>query len=287
MDSYTGVKVITTKKEIIDELYKKKKIECWDKRYGWHENLYVVMKDETGSSASALAKVNGGDLHLLKSSEEFSASGIKPKNKEQVMALDALLDDDINVVTLTGKAGTGKTILTLAAAVEKVQQKKYNRILLTRPMSWVGRHGLGALPGDVEEKFGPYLENYMCNLEFMMGGSRGKVKDMIDQCKMEFIPLQLIRGASWAHCFIIADEVQTLDHHEMVTLGTRVGEGSKIVIMGDLAQRDEKIARDKTGIHKLVNNDLAKASPFVASIDLLKSERSKVAEMFADIFEAK
>lgn len=286
-NEYIGVKVITTKKEIIDELYKERKIEVWDKRYGWYENLYVVVKDETGGNSSALAKVKNGELHLLRDREELKASGVIARNKEQHMALDALLDDRIKVVTLTGKAGTGKTILTLGAAIEKIQERRYNRIILTRPMSWVGKHGLGALPGDVEEKFGPYLENYMCNLEYMMNGSRAKVKDVISQCKMKFIPLQLIRGASWAHSFIIADEVQTLDHHEMVTLGTRVGEGSKLVIMGDLAQRDERIARDKTGIHKLVNNEIAKASPFVASIELLKSERSDVAELFADIFEAK
>lgn len=284
---YSGVKVHTVKQEIINSIYSDKKIPIFDKRHNWYENLFVVLKDESGGSQSALGRVKNGEIHLIPDRKNSPVQGIVPKNKEQQMALDVLLDDDVKVVVLTGRAGTGKTLLTLSTAVDKIQQKQYDRIILTRPMSWVGKHSLGALPGDVNEKFGPYLENYMCNLQYMLGGSKTKAQDLIQQCKMEFLPLQLIRGASWHNAIVIADEVQTLDYHEMVTLGTRVGEGSKIVIMGDLAQRDEKIAKDKTGIHKFVNDERSKMSNFVASIELLKSERSKVAELFADVFEAK
>jgi len=285
-DLYPGIRVHNVKKELIDKLYSDKEIEVWDNRYNWYENLYVVVKDETGSSSSALAKVKGNKLKLLFVDQNLNISGIKARNKEQCFALDALLDDYIKVIVLTGKAGTGKTILTLAAALHAMDQRKYDRIILTRPMSWVGKHSLGALPGDIEDKFGPYLENYMCNLQYMMGGNKQRVKDLIAQYHMEFLPLQLIRGASWANSFIVADEVQTLDYHEMVTLGTRVGENSKIVIMGDLAQRDEKITRDKTGIYKFVNSDEAKNSNFVSSIELIKTERGKVAELFAEVFGA-
>lgn len=286
-DIYPGIRVHNVKKELIDKLYTEKEIEVWDNRYNWYENLYVVVKDETGSQSSALAKVVGNKLKLLAVDRSLSISGITPRNKEQCFAMDALLTDGIQVVVLTGKAGTGKTILTLAAALHAMDQRKYDRIILTRPMSWVGKHALGALPGDIEDKFGPYLENYMCNLQYMMGGNKERVKDLIAQYHMEFLPLQLIRGASWPNSFIIADEVQTLDYHEMTTLGTRVGEGSKIVIMGDMAQRDEKIAKDKTGIFKFVNHMKAKESPFVASIELIKSERGRVSELFAEVFEAK
>lgn len=286
-DLYSGVRVHSVRKELIDKLYENKEIKIWDNRYNWYENLYVVAKDETGSQSSALAKVKDDRLVLLQVDRNTLISGIKPRNKEQCFALDALLDDTIQVVVLTGKAGTGKTILTLASALHKMDQRKYDRMILTRPMSWVGKHGLGALPGDVEDKFGPYLENYMCNLQYMMNGNKQRIQDTIVQYSMEFLPLQLIRGASWPKAFVVADEVQTLDYHEMVTLGTRVGEGSKVVIMGDMAQRDEKISRDKTGIHKFVNSDLSKNSEFVASIELIKTERGRVAELFAEVFEAK
>lgn len=283
-DMYTGVRVHNVRKELINELYDKGKIEVWDKRYAWPENLYLVVKDETGGSQSALARVRGDKVYLLR---EQSASGITPRNKEQFMALDSLLDDSIRVSVLTGRAGTGKTLLTLAAAMQKVQDKKYSKVVLTRAPGQVGRKEFGILPGEMMEKFGPYLGNYMSNLAYMMGGDDRKVQDVIEQSRFEFIPLQFIRGVSWANAFVIADEVQTLDHHEMVTLGTRIGEGSKLIIMGDLAQRDEKIARDKTGIHKFVNHPLSQQSKLVSSIELIKCERSEVAALFADVFEAK
>jgi PhoH-like ATPase len=141
------------------------------------------------------------------------------------------------------------------------------------------------LPGDVDEKFRPYLQNYLCNLEFMLGGKPDAIEDLVQQYRIEFIPIQLIRGASWHDAFVIADEVQPLDYHEMVTLGTRVAEGSKLVIMGDLGQRDEKIEIEDTGIYKFVNSTGAKKSSIVASLELIKSERSAVSQLFADVFE--
>lgn len=287
-DLYTGVRVHQVSKELIDEIYKNGEVEIWDNRHNWYENLYVVLKDETGTSSSALGRVRGKKVVLLE--KNLSAGGLSPRNKEQRMSMDALLDDSVKVVVLTGRAGTGKTIMTLAAAIDRMEKKVYDRIILTKPMSQVTRYDLGALPGDVKDKFGPYLDNYLGNLEFMLGGNlngKQKVQAAVEQYHIEFVPLQLIRGCSWHNAFIIADEVQTLDHHEMVTLGTRIAEGSKLVIMGDLAQRDERIAKDKTGIYKFINSEQAKASSLVASIELIKCERSEVAELFADVFEAK
>jgi PhoH-like ATPase len=283
-NNYTGVKVLEVSWEKIELLYKEKSIPLWDQRYNWYQNLYVVLKDETGTSKSALARVKGDRLILINGSD-YSISGLKARNKEQRMALDMLMDDSIKVCMMTGRAGSGKTILALASAMQQFENNHYKKIILTRPMSWVGKHGLGALPGDSSEKFYPYLQNYMNNIEFLLKGKKN-VDDLIRQYKMEFIPIQLIRGASWHDAFILADECQTFDYHEMVSLGTRVAEGSKIVIMGDLSQRDEKITREKTGIYKFVNHELVKNSNFVASIELLKSERSCVADLFANVFEA-
>ncbi len=286
-EGYTGVRVCEVRPELIDQLYLNKHIfsDFDARRKPFSQNEYVVVKDITGGHGTALARAVGDKLVLLEPKKKQQAAGIYPRNKEQIMALDALLDDKIKVVVLTGRAGTGKTLLTLAAAMQKMDDEKYSRLILTRSMSWVGKHGLGALPGDASEKFGPYLQNYMCNIEYLLGGRQKVIQDAIDQYKMEFVPIQLIRGASWANTFIIADEVQTLGYDEMVALGTRIGEGSKIVIMGDLEQRDENIAKERTGIYKFVNSEISKASSFVASIDLWKCERSEVANLFADVFE--
>lgn len=288
MNEYTGVCVVSVCAELISEIYKEKSISTtFDQRIIFSQNEYIILKDqvpkEQGGNASALTKVCGDRLYLL-SKFDKPISGVKPKNKEQQFAFNALLDTQIPVVALTGSAGTGKTLLTLAAALHQVDKGEYEKIILTKPMSWVGKHSLGALPGDVNEKFNPYLENYMCNIEHLLSGSKRSIPDMIQQYNFEFVPLQLIRGASWHNAFVIADEVQTLDYHEMVTLGTRLGEGSKLVIMADLGQRDEKITREKTGIHKFVNSKLARNSSLVSSIELIKCERSPVAELFANIF---
>jgi PhoH-like ATPase len=283
--SYTGVSVVEVKSELIAKLYETKKLETsFDKRYKFVQNEYVVIKDITGSNQSAITRVVGGDLQLLKLPKRLNVSGIEPRNKEQWMALDALLDDSIKVVVLTGRAGTGKTLLTIAAGLAKMEEKCYERMILTRPMSQVTKHQLGILPGEVNEKFMPYLDNYMDNFTQLVKGKKD-TQSLTEHYHIEFKPLQLIRGASWQNAFIIADEVQVLTHHDMVTLGTRVGENSKIVIMGDLGQRDENIAREKTGIYKFVNNEQAQDSQLVASIELIKCERSPVASLFADVFE--
>ncbi len=287
-DMFTGIRVVDVKSELINELYKEKSISTdFDQRRTFYPNEYIVIKGpEQGQSAITRAKDNR--LYLL-NGERIQASSIKPKNKEQRMALDALLDDSIGVVALTGRAGSGKTILSLAAAIQKVEDGIYDKIIITRPMSQVGKRDLGILPGDISEKFNPYLVNYFCNIEQIIKSDKKTrfqdIGQIFNRFNIEVVPLQLIRGASWVNTFILADETQVLDFHEMATLGTRVGEGSKIVILGDLNQRDEKIAKEKTGLYKFINSEHAKISPFVASIELIKSERGKISALFADIFE--
>jgi PhoH-like ATPase len=283
-DSYTGVKVLEVEKDIIDAVYKDGEIEIWDKRLALYENMYVVLKDSFGSSSSALCRVKGGKLVVLP--KDLMASGISPKNKEQRMALDALLDDNVKVVALTGRAGTGKSLLAIAAALEKKEKKIYDRIILTKPQSQVTKYELGILPGTLEEKINPFFESFICSFEFIFGPSGRRVESALEHYNVVLTPMQLIRGMSWHNSIIIADEVQVLTYHDMVSLGTRVAEGSKLILLGDLAQRDEKIAKDKTGLFKFVNSDLAKNSKIVSSIELIKSERSEVAELFADVFEA-
>lgn len=283
-DVYSGVRVLEVSKELIDELYAQKSIDIFDHRYNWYENLYLVLKDVTGGQSSALARVKKGRIYLLENN--ISASNIKAKNKEQKFALDALMDDSVPVVVLTGRAGTGKSLLTLAAAIQKIQEKKYAKVFLSKTMTNVGKEQLGILPGSVEEKFNPYLASYRDNIEFLVGGDKAKADMLMEQSRFEFQPIQLIRGRSIMNSFMIFDECQNWGYHEMLTIGTRVGEGSKLVILGDLNQRDEKnLTKEKTGLYKFVNSSLSMNSPLVASIELLKSERSAVASLFADIFE--
>jgi PhoH-like ATPase len=286
MANYTGVKVIETNWEKIEELYRNKKIPIWDNRHSWYQNMYVVVKDASGSNSSALACVKGEEICLI-DNKDYNVSGLKPRNKEQRMALDCLLDDEIKVAILTGMAGTGKSLLTIAAALQKIQEKRYDRIIYTRPMSEVGKYKLGTLPGAVNEKFEPFLQGFMCNAEYLLGGKKQNVQDMIQQCKIEFIPIQLFRGASFHNSFIIVDEVQNEPKNVMLAIGTRVAEGSKIVLLGDLLQRDEKIRREATGLYECMNNAKMKESKIASSIELIKSERGEVSTLFGDVFESR
>ena len=256
-----------------------------DKRLSLYPNMYVELRSTEVEKNTALAKISKDGEWIEKITAQ-TVNGLTARNREQVFALDALMNDDIPVVVLTGSAGTGKTICTLATAMQKIQDKKYQRCIVTSPMSQVTKYSFGALPGGIDEKFNPYLANYMTNLE-QFTNSRGNVEHMVEQYRIEAIPLQFFRGASFNKCFIIADEMQVCNHMEILTVGTRVGEGSKIVIMGDLYQRDENIAKEKTGLYKLMNDKKIKESGLVATICLQKCERSAVANLFSEVFEEK
>jgi len=278
---YTGVKTLAVSTEKINELYEKREIslEALDGRMNFHPNMFVIVT--AGESQSAITRVKDKKLQIVKSKRK--SFGVQSRNKEQDMALDLLLDDDVKVVVLTGRAGTGKTLISLSASFELMKKEKYRKLILTRPMTQVGKRELGILPGNVNEKFGPYLQNYINNIEQLTGSD--DMEMLAEKYPMDLIPLQLIRGASWIDSFVIADEMQCIDFFELLTLGTRIGENSKIIIMGDLKQRDEKIAIEKTGIYKFVNDARSKASEFVGVVQLEKCERSDVSALFADIFE--
>ena len=276
-----------------------------------HPNsCWVLQAHAGGSPSSALVRVSPDGSSLLLVSNDPKVP-VKPKNKEQAMLLATLLDPRVMVQIVSGKAGTGKTLLALAAAMAQVESGQYEKIILTRPMSQVGSRDLGTLPGTLEEKFAPFLLNYASNIEQLlkvpngkhdtgkkqmglskqppqetMNGLKGPMLDFFQWYRVEMVPLQLLRGASFSNAFIIADEVQVLDHHEMLTLGTRVAHGSKLVLMGDLAQRDEKISREQTGLHKIIHDLRMNESTLTACIELVKVERGPVAELFTRVFEA-
>ena len=206
------------------------------------------------------------------------------------MLLNTLMDDSISCQIVTGKAGSGKTLCTIAAAFQRVfedDSSTYDKIILTRPMDPVGRTGLGALPGNADEKFTPYLINFFSNFSFLFGkNGMDYLQSMVEKGQIQCIPLQLIGGASFSSSFIIADEIQSLNEDEMYALGTRAGEGSKIVLMGDYRQRyGKKLDVRRTGLYKLMDSPIMKASPFTSAIELIKQERSPVAGLFTAIFD--
>ena len=254
----------------------------------WYDNEYVMLRDDR---RTALARVRVEEERIERTyALKDPVWGIKPRNREQHYALDACLRDDIELVTLVGKAGTGKTLLAIAAALQKVtEEQRYQRVLVARPVMPLGRD-LGYLPGDVEEKLRPWMQPIHDNVEFLLGlGRKGEkrrsgrgVADLTSQGFMEVEPLTYIRGRSLPAQYMIIDEAQNLTPHEVKTVLTRAGDGTKIVLTGDPYQIDNPYVDSvSNGLTYLVER--FKGQRAAATVTLRKGERSQLAEIASNL----
>ena len=232
-------------------------------------------------SKSVLATYNPLERSFVRI-DKLSASGIAPRNAEQSFALRALLNDDVKLVTLTGKAGSGKTLLALAAAMEC--RSRYRQTLLARPVVPLSNRDLGFLPGDIGAKLDPYMQPLYDNMAVMrhplseLAGSSTKVQDILAANHLEVTPLAYIRGRSLQRVFFIVDEAQNLTPHEVKTIITRAGEGTKIVFTGDIEQIDHPYLDSlSNGLSYLINRMVGQ--PLFAHVTLEKGERSELAEL--------
>lgn len=251
-------------------------------------NEYVLLRAADGSPGSLLARADVDEEHLVPLHEaKDTLWGIGPRNKEQYFAIDALLDERIKLVTLMGKAGTGKTLLALAAAIElAVRRKRYRGVLVARPIFPLGRD-LGYLPGDVGQKLEPWMKPITDTVEFLIdvGGAIKGHQDcaaLIRSGLIEIQPLTYIRGRSISNRFVVIDEAQNLTPLEVKTVITRVGRAAKVVLTGDPYQIDNPyVDGDSNGFTYLVNQFRSQA--VAAHIELHKGERSPLAELAANL----
>src|SRR5512145_1303509 len=241
-------------------------------------NQYLIMKN---GSLSALAHHNR-QAGLLERVAKRSAYGVEPRNAEQIFALDALLRPEVQLVTLTGRAGTGKTLLALAAALE--QRRAFRQIYLARPVVPLGNRDIGFPPGDVKSKLDPYMQPLWDNIGVIRhrlspeSREHKALAEMIEQEKIAISPLAYIRGRSLDHVFFIVDEAQNLTPHEVKTIITRAGEGSKVIFTGDIHQIDTPyLDSQSNGLTVLI--DRMKEQDLFAHVNLLKGERSHLAEL--------
>lgn len=284
---YSGYETIKVDPYIIDDLYIKNCLTISD--YPLHNpsllpNQFLILKDKLGSSKSALVYFdsNKNTLTPLKFMDK-DIWGIYPKNAQQKMAYELLMDDSIPLVTLTGRAGTGKTLLALAVGLYKTEEiNRYNKLLVGRPVIPMGKD-LGFLPGDKDEKLRPWMQPIYDNLEFIFRNRKGDIDGIVAGLrKIEIEALTFIRGRTIPNQFIIIDEAQNLTKHEIKTIITRVGEGSKIVLVGDPEQIDHPYMDS-------INNGLTyiiekfKKYREAGHITFEKGERSSLAQLAADI----
>jgi PhoH-like ATPase len=273
---YSGQKQISLSRSSIDKFHKNGSLKISDIReeYDFYPNQFVVGKGQQGAG-SLLGMVKDDEIVSLKC-DLWDAVSVNPRNKEQKFALDLLTRDDIPLVTMTGIAGSGKTFLTLMAALSGLNQGRYERIIFTRSIQTVGKD-IGYLPGDIKEKMNPWMAPVVDNF-------RHAFKDvsyfdlMQENGQVEVAPMSFIRGRTFSNSFLIVDESQNASIHELKTVITRMGEGSKIVLLGDIEQIDTPYI-DSLSNGLTIVTEKFKSKDLAGHITLIKGERSKLATL--------
>jgi PhoH-like ATPase len=285
-DLYTGMIERRATPQEIASLRSTGRLEIGDgKKY--FPNEYVTLTDDANPKRAALAKVDPTGMALVPIADcREGVWGIKPRNREQHFAFDALLDDRVKLVTLMGKAGTGKTLLALAAGLKRtVQDREFRRLVVARPTISMGKE-LGFLPGSLDEKLAPWMQPIHDALELLsdlnMGQEHRRCADLMRSGSIMVEALSYIRGRSIANQFMIIDEAQNLTPLEVKTIITRVGIGTKIIFTGDPYQIDNPyVDSSSNGFNYVVSRFRAEA--VAAHIELQKGERSELAELAANI----
>ncbi len=285
-DIYTGIKTLDLVDEtILDELYQKPG-EIHISRLGIKDKLFsnenFIIKNGSKSALGIFDEAG----QSLKRIQPKICYGIKPRNSEQTFALNAMLNPDIPLVTLSGKAGTGKTLLALAAALEN--KHLYRQIFVARPVVPLSNKDIGFLPGDVASKLDPYMQPLYDNLSVIQNhfnennANSKQIRQLLEEEKIVITPISYIRGRSIVKVFFIVDEAQNLTPHEVKTIITRAGEGTKIVFTGDIFQIDHPYLDSQTnGLAFIIEK--MKGQRVYAHINLEKGERSELAELAAKI----
>ena len=275
--AYTGVSVIDLKPEDVDSFYSSGRVQIKEEL---EPNEYLVLK---GGVQSALAcyKDNFARRLVHTSQKNFSVQGIRPRNKEQTFALESLLDPGIHMATLTGKAGSGKTLLSTAAAVHMLEEGLYEKIIITRPVQSLSAD-IGFLPGDKNEKMQPWIQPIIDNLKILFKNGEHYFDIMIERGVLEIEALSYIRGRSLPNTIMILDEAQNISYAEAKAVITRMGENSKLILLGDLEQIDAPHLDSTTsGLGAVVEK--FKDFHLCSHITLLKGERSALADHAAKI----
>jgi PhoH-like ATPase len=286
-DLYSGTRTIEMSAETIDRFYG----QGWlDAPEGVVPNEFISIIDSANPSHTAVCRYDAATSRIVpvRKVPKEGIWSLFARNREQSFALDVLMDDNIKLVTLVGKAGTGKTLLAIAAGLHKVAEENiYNRLLVSRPVFPMGKD-LGFLPGDIEEKLTPWMQPIFDNVELLISGHEAEkrhskgYKELMAMGLLDIEPLTYIRGRSIPKQYLIVDEAQNLTPHEIKTIVTRVGEGTKIILTGDPYQIDNPyVDSSSNGLTYLVEK--FRNEKIAAHVTLTKGERSELAELAANL----
>jgi len=280
---YSGAQRISIGSDLIDTFYDRGHVDLpVELRGDLHPHQFTIAKNGV-ENHSAIGRYLDGQMHALKVTGETDIAGIRPKNKEQQFALDLLTNPDIPLVSLIGKAGCGKSLLATAAGLHQTVERdgRYTKLIVTRPVTPMGRD-LGYLPGTLEEKMSPWIQPIRDSLSMLLGGDKRTIDMKFEDGSIEIEALTYIRGRSIPKAYMIVDECQNLSVPEIKAVVTRIGEGSKIVLTGDIEQIDGSRFDARTnGLAYLIEK--FKDQAVAGHITLLKGERSDLATLAADL----
>tara|TARA_R100001509_G_scaffold102186_1_gene59972 strand:- start:54 stop:962 length:909 start_codon:yes stop_codon:yes gene_type:complete len=281
---YSGFLKVLVDDQIIDQFYNGESITL-DEEIQSNPNEFIMLVSNSNEKKTALARYVNPNSPLVKVvTFKDGVWGVRARNKEQSFALDILMNEDIPIVSLVGRAGCGKTLCAIAAGMEQCLSRDegtYKKLIVSRPVQPMGKD-IGFLPGTLEEKMMPWLAPIRDNLEFLMGGDKNMLDMYFEKGLIEIEALTYIRGRSISNAFIIIDEAQNLTSHELKTIITRVGEGTKIVLTGDIEQIDNAYV-DQTSNGLTYAVEKFKKFDLSGHVTLKRGERSKVATLAAKV----
>ena len=285
---YNGFVVHSVDDQIIDQYYAGEEIfiEKDDFKEPWYPNQYVMLVSNSNEKKSALARYkNSFECLQQVTNKDIHDWNINSRNKEQAFAIDLLLNPNIKIVSLIGRAGSGKTLMAIAAGLQQTiglrsENNHYDRLIVSRPVQPLGKD-IGFLPGTMEEKMLPWLMPIQDNLKFLMG-DKTSLQMYMEKGKIELEALTYIRGRSIANAFIVIDEAQNLTKHEVKTIITRIGEGTKIILTGDIEQIDNVYVNETSnGLAHAIEK--FKEYPIAGHVTFRKGERSELATLASKV----
>jgi len=285
---YSGFTKHLVDDQIIDRFYDGEEIliEKDETKELWYPNQFVMMVSNANDKKTALARHGGPHAPLKKIlHDKLPDWKINARNKEQAFAMDLLMDPDIKIVSLIGRAGSGKTLMAIAAGLQqtigmRAEYNHYSRLIVSRPVQPLGKD-IGFLPGTMQEKMLPWLMPIQDNLKFLMG-DRTSLEMYIEKGKIEIEALTYIRGRSIANAFVVIDEAQNLTKHEIKTIITRIGDGTKIILTGDIEQIDNIYVNETSnGLAHAVES--FKQYPIAGHVTFKKGERSELATLASKV----
>lgn len=276
------IKTVHVPQAIVNEVYEKNEVTLNEIA---PVNSYMILRNSFNEKHSAIVQHAGaGVWKRINSNDALTVSGLRGKDSRQVAMINNFINPDILVNVVVGTAGTGKTTLALAYALDRWFQDQ-KRIVLCKPTSMVGNgNAFGPVPGDMDEKYAPYLASYEIAIKRLLGGnSTHQLELMKKKGHLEYVPIELVRGSEFAGCTFIFDEAQNSTWHELKTLISRMGDGTKMLMLGDLHQIDTDMDAEDTGLYKLITSPPYQESPVSSQIELLTQYRSPITQLVADV----